>query len=106
LQEQLVSSLHQLFNVNRGDNPITFEVMELNKITKQVAVQSTAPLKEVSDDENDENYDEEVNEPVMTDVEDIQVVTKLVMPSRKMKVKISTDLLHELDRLQVNFKLN
>jgi len=106
LQEQLVSSLHQLFNVNRGDNPITFEVMELNKITKQVAVQSTAPLKEVSDDENDENYDEEVNEPVMTDVEDVQVVTKLVMPSRKMKVKISTDLLHELDRLQVNFKLN
>ena len=60
----------------------------------------------MSDDENDENYDEEVNEPVMTDVEDVQVVTKLVMPSRKMKVKISTDLLHELDRLQVNFKLN
>jgi len=107
LQEQLVASLHQLFNVNRGDNPITFEVMELNKITKQVAVQSAAAtVKEVSDDENDENYDEEVNEPVMTDVEDVQVVTKLVMPSRKMKVKISTDLLHELDRLQVNFKLN
>jgi len=106
LQEQLVASLHQLLNVNRGDNPITFEVMELNKITKQVAVQANAPIKEVSDDENDENYDEEVNEPVMTDVEDVQVVTRLVMPSRKMKVKISTDLLHELDRLQINFKLN
>jgi len=42
----------------------------------------------------------------MTDVEDIQVVTKLSMPSRKLKVKISTELLHELDKLQVNFKLN
>jgi DNA polymerase-3 subunit alpha len=106
LQEQLVASLHQLLNVNRGDNPISFEVMELNKITKQVAVQSAAVVKEGSDDENDENYDEEVNEPVMEDVEDVQVVTKLVMPSRKMKVKISTDLLHELDRLQINFRLN
>ncbi len=106
LQEQVIANLHQLFNVNRGDNPITFEVMELNKVTKQVAVVPAAPMKEVSDDENDENYDEEVNEPVMTDVEDIQVVTKLVMPSRKLKVKISTELLHELDRMQVNFKLN
>jgi DNA polymerase-3 subunit alpha len=106
LQEQVIANLHQLFNVNRGDNPITFEVMELNKVTKQVAVTSTVAAKEVSDDENDENYDEEVNETVMTDVEDVQVVTKLVMPSRKLKVKISTELLHELDRLQVNFKLN
>jgi len=106
LQEQVITNLHQLFNVNRGDNPITFEVMELNKVTKQVAVTSAVAPKEVSDDENDENYDEEVNETVMTDVEDVQVVTKLVMPSRKLKVKISTELLHELDRLQVNFKLN
>jgi len=28
------------------------------------------------------------------------------MPSRKLKVKISSELLQELEKMQVNFKLN
>ena len=38
--------------------------------------------------------------------EEILVKTKLSMPSRKLKVKISSELLQELDKMQVSFKLN
>ena len=40
------------------------------------------------------------------EVEEIKVVTKLTMPSRKIKVKISNELLVELEKMQINFKLN
>jgi DNA polymerase III subunit alpha len=38
--------------------------------------------------------------------EEIVVKTKLSMPSRKLKVKISSELLQELERMQLSFKLN
>jgi len=39
-------------------------------------------------------------------VEENRVVTRLAMPSRKLKVKISKELLEELDKVPVNYKLN
>ena len=59
-----------------------------------------------SDPEDADEFDAEVTEPVISEIEDIQVVTKLVMPSRRLKIKISNELLQELEKLQVNFKLN
>lgn len=35
-----------------------------------------------------------------------EVVTKLSMASRKLKVQISNELLFELEKMQINFKLN
>ncbi|PZR19759.1 MAG: DNA polymerase III subunit alpha [Flavobacterium psychrophilum] len=104
LQEQLIATLNELFRANTGDNSVTFEVMELQKVLKKVEINNTVTAKETTE-EGDE-LDAEVSEPVVADVEDIQVVTKLSMPSRKLKVKISNELLHELEKLQVNFKLN
>jgi DNA polymerase-3 subunit alpha len=104
LQDQVITTLNELFRSNTGDNPVTFEVMELKKVLKKVEIANTAPVKEVTEDGDE--LDIEVSEPVLADVEDIQVVTKLSMPSRKLKVKISNELLHELEKLQVNFKLN
>ena len=40
------------------------------------------------------------------EVEEVRVVTHLLMPSRKVKVGISTEFLKELERLDVRFKLN
>ncbi len=42
----------------------------------------------------------------MEEIEEIKVVTKLSMPSRKLKIKISHELLVELEKMQINFKLN
>jgi len=48
--------------------------------------------------------EQDVNVP--TEVEETRVITRLSMPSRKLKVAISSELLQELERMQVNFKLN
>ncbi|MCO6148037.1 DNA polymerase III subunit alpha [Flavobacterium sp. NRK1] len=104
LQDQLIVTLSELFKSNIGDNTVTFEVMELQKVMRKVEIANTQ-LKDTATEDIDE-FDQEVTEPVIADVEDIQVMTKLSMPSRKLKVKISNELLHELEKLQVNFKLN
>ncbi|OIQ21721.1 MAG: DNA polymerase III subunit alpha [Flavobacterium sp. MedPE-SWcel] len=101
LNEQLIFELQQLFNNNRGDHTITFEVMELQKVIRQVEVEATT-----NDDLHDGDEQEAAKATVMTNVEDVQVTTKLSMPSRKLKINISNELLYELERLQVNFKLN
>jgi DNA polymerase-3 subunit alpha len=41
-----------------------------------------------------------------TPAEEIKMVTKLTMPSRKLKVQISKELLFELSKLDVDFRLN
>ena len=104
LQDQVIETLNEIFRNNTGDNTVTFEVMELQKIMRKVEIAAAPPVKEITEDSDE--LDAEVNEPVISEVEDIQVVTKLVMPSRKLKVKISNELLQELEKLQVNFKLN
>ena len=47
-----------------------------------------------------------LNLAIPVEKEEIVVKTKLSMPSRKLKVKISSELLQELDKMQVSFKLN
>jgi DNA polymerase-3 subunit alpha len=113
IQTDFIQQLNQLFQENKGDNTVTFEIMELEKITKIVETTS-----EISDTEEEifveETDGDEVDVPLMeaqkisstTEVEEINVVTKLSMPSRKLKVKISNELLFELEKRQINFKLN
>jgi DNA polymerase-3 subunit alpha len=87
-------------------------VMELEKIKKEVV--SEIQAFEPSGNENEEELllsegtDEEETATVVetTIEEEIIVVTKLSMPSRKLKIQISNELLQELEALQINFKLN
>jgi DNA polymerase-3 subunit alpha len=58
----------------------------------------------VSTDDGEEVSEMELDIPI--EKEEIVVKTKLSMPSRKLKVKISSELLQELDKMQVSFKLN
>ena len=83
--------------------------MELEKIKRIVET----PLPELPEMESDTfDGDEESIEAsaaeviVTTEVEETRVITKLEMPSRKLKIKISKELLYELEKMQVNFKLN
>ncbi|SHI96741.1 DNA polymerase III subunit alpha [Flavobacterium haoranii] len=103
LSENLIQSLFDLFQKEKGDHQVTIEVLELEKVMKQVVSEATVETLETEDDE--ENIEVEV-EPMVTEVEQVQVVTKLSMPSRKMKIKISNELLQELENRQINFKLN
>jgi DNA polymerase-3 subunit alpha len=109
LQAEFIHRLSTIFQENRGDNTVTFEVLELEKIKRQVEVapQILAVSDEVADDVifDDENPQEPEIE-LVTEIEEIKVITKLEMPSRKLKIKISNELLFELEKMQVDFRLN
>ncbi|MBC7847961.1 MAG: DNA polymerase III subunit alpha [Flavobacterium sp.] len=108
LQTDLIHKLNTVFQANKGDNQVTFEVMELETVKKQVEL---API-EIDVDEiimdEDGNILENGNAAtiVANEVDEIKVITKLSMPSRKLKIKISNELLVELEKMQINFKLN
>lgn len=81
--------------------------MELEKVKRQVVENVEEESIDVSDEANDDAEIENIEiAPNITEIEEIKVVTKLTMPSRKMKVKISNELLQELESRQINFKLN
>lgn len=114
LETDFIHKLSHLFQENKGDNTVSFEVMELEKTKRLVTI---APV-ELENEEVafvDENEDSEMGTleipeansiAKVEEVEEIKVVTKLTMPSRKLKIKISNELLVELEKMQINFKLN
>lgn len=109
LQSELIAKLNAIFHSNKGDNTVTFEVMELEKIIKQIEMSpSVAMSEDIPSDEDTEvltlEEDQEINVP--TEVEETKIITRLSMPSRKLKVAISSELLQELEKMQINFKLN
>ena len=115
LQQNLIQHLNTVFQANKGDNQVSFEVLEIEKVIKKTEV---IPVKEVLPVENDAEIDidnldietemdeEEVVASVPEEKEENRIVTLLSMPSRKVKIKISKELLEELERMQINFKLN
>ncbi len=96
LQADLVHELSAIFQANKGDNSVTFEVLEVEKYKR--VLEANIILEAV--DENGDAIE------VATEVEETKIITKLAMPSRKLKVKICTELLQELEKLDVKFRLN
>jgi DNA polymerase-3 subunit alpha len=103
LQQNLIAELSAIFKTFQGDNAVTFEVMELEKVKKEVEIK---PVVIASDDELDIENLEDIEIEIEAPTEEIRVVNQLSLPSRKLKVKISNELLSELSKLNVDFRLN
>jgi DNA polymerase-3 subunit alpha len=107
LHSNFITELNELFAANTGENSVTFEVMELERIKKAVEDIPVTTLVDLEEEiVNESGVVTEMEIDVPAEKEEIIVKTKLSMPSRKLKVKISSELLQELESLQVNFKLN
>jgi len=109
LREDLIARLNAVFEANKGDNTVSFEIMELETFKKQVEMASeSVEMEEMTDDASTDATEEaSANLPaVLTEVEETRVVNKISMNSRKLKIKISSELLQELEKMQLNFKLN
>ena len=108
LEPLLIEQLYELFRNNKGENSVAFEVMELEVVTKIMTAVETELVVNNDLDESIEELDDDeihlVQEP--TEVEENKIVTRLSMPSRKLRINISNDLLQELEKMQLNFKLN
>jgi DNA polymerase-3 subunit alpha len=126
LNAPFISKLNAIFQANKGNNSVTFDVVELETVGKQVEIRTETVKLEgeteirLFDDEIPEetvvfaeeyleedglNMEENIAEPELS-IEETKVITRISMPSRKLKIKISNELLLELEKLQVNFKLN
>jgi DNA polymerase-3 subunit alpha len=111
LKEQLISKLNELFSIHQGDFNVTFEVLELEKV-KRFVKREMEINDEISDeiiiesDDEVENLTETIVENQMEEIEETIIKNKLEMPSRKLKINISKELLEGLEKMQVNFKLN
>ncbi len=122
LSSEFITKLNAVFNANKGENQVTFDIMELEKIEKHAESNSEIikiqpkiepVLFEEPTSEDEAVFTEEISEdaePIIPEtvaiIEETKVITRLSMPSRKLKIKISNELLAELEKLQVNFKLN
>jgi DNA polymerase-3 subunit alpha len=103
-----------IFKANPGNNSIVFEVLEIEKISKKPLTETVVePIIVNSDFEIDiDNIDDQPemesdNAPQTPEIiDEIKVITKLEMPSRRLKVAISKELLTDLERLNVKFRLN
>ncbi|MBC7607836.1 MAG: DNA polymerase III subunit alpha [Burkholderiales bacterium] len=112
LHTEMITKLSEVFQLNRGDNPVTFEIMELKKIKKQVeiapivSIAAVETISETVEDGLELSDRQQTDIGLMTEMEETKIITRLSMPSRKLKIKISNELLQELEKLQIDFKLN
>ncbi|MFN3640555.1 MAG: DNA polymerase III subunit alpha, partial [Flavobacterium sp.] len=104
LHQNLIGELKEIFGKHKGDHHLQFEIMELEKVIHQ-------PLPLVAEEVEEEVLlaDDEELQTVALDApprEMYRVLTHLSLPSRKMKIKISSELLDALEQRKVDFKLN
>ena len=102
LQTNLVSGLNELFKSNKGDKQVTFEIIKKEKIVK---VHNPVPKNTIQEEDTENESFEEMQIDIPT-LEEEKIVTRVVLPSRKLKVGISSELLNQLDKMNVKFKLN
>lgn len=105
LHKQSIELLNAVFQSNKGDNTVTFEIVEYDKIEKNPEI--AVPKIEDVDSENfylESLEDVEIEIPVI-EIEK-QTITRVTLPSRKLKISISKNLLQDLEKMGLNFKLN
>jgi len=114
LHQDMIQHLSKIFKENEGSNPISFDVIEIEKsnvkpnfvqIKEQIPIEIDTEI-DIDDLDLENEFIEEEMIEIPTETEQIKVITSLNLPSRKIKVNISNKLLDELDRMQINFKLN
>jgi DNA polymerase-3 subunit alpha len=104
VQQKFLNQLNEVFAANKGDHTVTFEVVELEKVQKAIEPLPKVVLEDEASTDAEIVEDLEVELPVIE--EQIQVATRISMPSRKLKVKISNELLIELEKMNIKFSLN
>jgi DNA polymerase-3 subunit alpha len=120
IETNFISQLRELFRTHNGENSVVFEIVEreIEKIeTTNEPMPVPIPIVETIVHDNEdfeieteiiaEDFEEELNDiPLEQPKERLKTITRLPMQSRRLRIKITKELLTELELLQVNFKLN
>jgi DNA polymerase-3 subunit alpha len=103
LKSDFITQLSHLFQLNKGANPVAFDIVEVETV-KRMSAPLIAVMAGGDEAGDDDIADMEVAIP--TEIEEKRLVTKLSMSSRKVKVNICGELLEELEKMDIRFKLN
>ena len=114
LRPELIENLSTVFASHQGDHQVGFEILETEKamvqtISKKVEIEILEAEEDLNmEEESDSEEDLEVQSPIelTTEIEEIRVLTKLAMNSRKLKINICYELLQELEKIELKFRLN
>lgn len=98
LESEKIQELSRIFTNYKGEHSLSFEILETQQITKAVQIVEEVQPEEAGVD------DESVLE--LPEIQETVIVTKVVMPSRRFRVSITHDLLAELEKMDIPFKLN
>lgn len=105
LETDFIQNLNDIFQRHKGDNLVAFEVLEKDKVQRIVQEEPVLNEVEVEEVQDDDETAQMVQVSVPTVIEEDRIITRLSMSSRK-KIKISNELLQELEKMQIEFKLN
>jgi len=110
LENDVVEKILDVFRKNKGNNSVSFEIFEIDYQEKEPLTNiSLKPQTENLDLDELEDYTEsedlEIEEEI-TLPDEVKVLNHLALDSRNMKINICKELLDELEKHQINFKLN
>jgi DNA polymerase-3 subunit alpha len=110
----LIKNLSAVFAAFQGDHQVSFEILETEKAmvkstVKRVEIETSdleEQLETEEESDSDENLEVQNAIEITTETEEIRVLTKLAMNSRRLKVNICYELLQELEKIDLSFRLN
>src|SRR5690554_5945004 len=106
LKEMQVEKIRFVMDQNPGTKPVVFEVFELEEVQDKLQTEVVQQLVREIDPENEE-LETEQQEPEIKVPERRFIRKNLIeMPSKNTRIEISSDLLEELEQMQVSFRLN
>jgi DNA polymerase-3 subunit alpha len=114
LKPELIENLSTVFKEHHGDHQVSFEILETetalvkknNPVVVIEAEEGEVDIGEDLDIEMDEDMEVQIPIAITSEVEETRVLTKLSMNSRKLKINICHELLQELEKCDINFRLN
>ena len=114
LKPNLIEQLQSVFKTHSGNHPLTIEVLELNETKVEEAITIKKPMIDENDevevideDDNLEDFNQEISDNIEVQMSlKVEVVNKVTMPSRTIKVNITGELLNHLEKMNLKFKLN
>lgn len=107
IKSETVHLIKDVFSKYNGDKNVAFEILEIEKIVEQLDIPSYLGNVAVNLDDDESSEDINIDEmEFSTPREEMRIVNKIEMPSKSIRIDINSDLLEELEALQVNFKLN
>src|SRR5690606_22054506 len=106
LKEMQVEKIRLIMEQNPGNKSVVFEIFELEEVQNRLQAEAVQKLL-VQEDETEPQENREVKEPEIN-LHETQYIRKnmVEMTSKNMRIEISSDLLEELEKMQVSFRLN